>query len=316
MASRTVAEPVEERVVAATQDDPAEQAEPVQQAEQAAEPHPEGLFPDVPEPVYHADPTSLSQTGAKTLLECPAQYAWERAHPKKPTEAMEFGSAVDQLLFGGGGPETVVVDAESWRSPADQETRRRARAQGGVALLRKTYRKASDMAQAVFDNPEAAELLTGGRGQVSAWCRDEATGVLRRGRFDYLLDDLVVDYKTSESADPKQWARTHTAKYGYHIQNAWYLDLARDLGLTPRGFVFVVQQTKAPYLVSCVELTRSAVERGRELGRLALERFRDCTESGVWPDYSGLYGPIVPVDIPEWAYRTSYADRYLDEESA
>ena len=98
------------------------------------------------------------------------------------------------------------------------------------------------------------------------------------------------------------------ANYGYHMQHAWYLDLARDLGHDASAFAFIVQEKEPPYIVTVVELPPALVDVGRERNRRALERFRDCTESGLWPGY-------VPDDTfaqpsaPRWAldYQESYA---------
>ncbi|MBO0743604.1 MAG: PD-(D/E)XK nuclease-like domain-containing protein [Candidatus Dormibacteraeota bacterium] len=262
-----------------------------------------GLYDDVPEIAYHADATSLSQSGAKSLLDCPAVYAWERDHPPEPTEAMEFGTALHTLVLGTG-PEVITVDAESWRTKTAQETRALTRAAGKIPLLKPQWEQAQAMAAAVWAKPAAAQLLAGGRPEVSAYATHEETGVLRRARFDYLRDDLIIDYKTAFSADPDEWRR-NAARYGYHLQHAWYIDIARALDLDIRGLVFVVQQKTPPYPVTCVELVPSAVELGRQRARLALQMFRDCTEAGCWPDYAES---IVPVDLPDWVYRDSYRE--------
>jgi hypothetical protein len=260
-----------------------------------------GLYDDVPEDVYHVDGGSLSQSGARVLLECPAIFACERQHPPEPTDAQEFGTALHSLILGTG-VEVVVVDARDWRTKAAQEARLEARAAGKVPLLADLAERAQEMAQAVQNKPAAVQLLTEGRPEVSAYCPDPQTGVMRRARFDYLRDDLIVDYKTAHSANPEEWRR-NAARFGYHLQHAWYVDLARDLGLQVRGLVFVVQAKTPPYPVTCVELVPAAVEVGRQKAQLALQMFRDCTEAGVWPDYADQ---IVPVDLPDWVYRESY----------
>ena len=92
--------------------------------------------------------------------------------------------------------------------------------------------------------------------------------------------------------------------YGYHSQAAWYLDLARDLGHPARAFAFIVQEKEAPYLVTVIELPPELVDIGRRRNRAALERFRDCTESGVWPGYEGEHNDdILTVSLPGWAAR-------------
>jgi hypothetical protein len=256
----------------------------------------QGFHDDVPEADYHADRESLSVSGAKVILRSPAEFAWGREHPTT-SDAFDLGSAAHRLVLGAG-PVIHVVDAETWQTKAAREERDKAREAGEIPLLVKDNQRVLDMADALSGHALAMSLFEQGRPEVSAYAVDESTGVMRRCRFDWLSDDLGVDYKTSVSADPRDFGRA-AASFGYHSQHAWYLDLARDLGVDLRGFLFVVQAKSAPYLVSVVELTPDAVDVGRARNRSALERYRDCMESGLWPGYPQQ---VTPVDIPRWAY--------------
>ena len=93
------------------------------------------------------------------------------------------------------------------------------------------------------------------------------------------------------------------AAYGYHMQAAWYLDLWRDLGADVEAFAFIVQEKTPPYLVEVVELDEDALDLGRRRNARALEIYRDCRASGVWPGYSGRDDQSTTVDLPPWAYR-------------
>lgn len=265
----------------------------------AAETHAEGLFD---EPVYQLVPNCLSASGAKTLLASPAQYRWEREHPAEPTDAMEFGTAVHAHVLGTAAKDVVWVDADSWRGRDAQAARSMARVEGQVPLLAKQRPVIEDMVEALYARPLVGELLTGGRPEVSAYAVDEPTGVMRRARLDYLREDIVVEYKTTADADPRAW-RASAYRYGYPLQAAFYQDICRALGLGVRGMVFVVQAKTAPYQVACVELVPSAVNLGREDARAALDLYAECTASGSWPDYTTDTTDIVPVDVPDWAYR-------------
>jgi hypothetical protein len=144
------------------------------------------------------------------------------------------------------------------------------------------------------------QLLSDGQPEVSAYALDEPTGVTRRGRFDWLGRSILTDYKTAASSQPSVFAKA-AASNGYHMQAAWYLDLARDLGHPAQAFAFIVQEKTPPYIVTVVELDARAVDRGRELNRRALERFRDCTASGIWPPYVAD-DTFTTVSLPPWAF--------------
>ncbi len=255
-----------------------------------------GFVPDMPEDEYHAHEGSLSVTGAKTLLKAPALFKWQQDHPVH-SDVFDVGSAAHKLVLGVGA-ELSVYDGDSWRSKAAQEFRDTTRAAGKVPLLKADHDRVQAMADKLSEHTLAMSLLSDGQPEVSSFCVDDETGVLRRARFDYLRDDLIVDYKTAASSDPQEF-RNSAARYGYFQQHAWYLDLAHDLGHSARGFLFIVQMKEPPYLVSVVELTARAVDRGRELNHRALERFRDCTAADLWPGYGD---DITPIDLPAWAY--------------
>lgn len=268
-----------------------------------------GLHFDLPEADYHGHQGSLSQSGIKTLLESPARFDYERRNPSPPTQAMELGTIAHSLRLGvGAGVE--VIDADNWRTKAANEAADKARAEGKVPLLTKDYKIVCDMAEAADRDPIVKALLSGGEPEVSAFWPDEETGVLRRGRFDYLRDDVLVDYKTAANASPRTFGRT-AYKYGYFIQHPYYVDLARDCDMPGvRSLVFLVQDKRPPYCIAAMELDKDAVQLGREKAAKALQMYRDCTETGVWPAWADVNPnyPITSVSLPGYAF--------FDQESA
>jgi hypothetical protein len=263
---------------------------------------------DIPEADYHADPVpegSLSASGAKKLLACPARYRYDALCPPQPSAAMEFGTAVHKLVLGKGA-DLVVIDAENYRTKAAQDQAKAARAAGQVPLLTRERAHAQDMAMAVLCHPVAGVLFSGdGDAEKSLFWRDGEYGIMRRARLDWLPGPrpgrmIVPDLKTAVSADPAALPRA-MANFGYHIQAPWYLDGIRALGLDDDpAFVFVFAEKEPPYLVTVVQLDDDAMRAGRELGRRATEMYRDCTQAGKWPGYSD---EIELISLPPWTLR-------------
>jgi len=270
-----------------------------------------GFVHDLDEATYHSDRNSLSVSGAKVILKAPALFRWQQDHPvyKKVFDA---GSAAHKLVLGVGDPIVIVQrsdpktgevigDADDYKSPSAREHADKIRAEHGIPLLRNEYDVVQAMADELSSHRLAMQLLSEGQPEVSAYAPDEPTGVVRRGRFDWLGPTIVTDYKTAVSSEPNAFVRA-AVSYGYQMQAGWYLDLAADLGHPAQAFAFIVQEKTAPYLVTVIELPPELVAHGRERNRRALERFRDCTESGRWPGY-------VPDDqfatpsAPSWATR-------------
>lgn len=86
---------------------------------------------DMPEDDYHAD-LSLSSTGARRLLDCPARYRWEADHPTPPTDAMKFGKAVHRHLLGTGAEIAVSDEWADFRTKAAQEWKAKVEATGAT----------------------------------------------------------------------------------------------------------------------------------------------------------------------------------------
>lgn len=244
-----------------------------------------GFHDGIPEAEYHADRSSLSVSGAKVLLRSPARFRHQQDNPVH-RDVFDFGSAAHKLVLGVGAV-IEPIDADSWRTKAAQEARDTARAEGRIPLLAADFQTVQAMADKLSEHTLAMRLLSEGRPEVSAYALDEATGVMRRGRFDWLHPTLLVDYKSAASADPRDLAGRYGAlkKWGYDKQAAWYLDLARDLGHPAQAFCLIFQEKTAPYDVVVAYVPEDELWEARQQNHHALERFRDCMESGVWPGY-------------------------------
>lgn len=247
------------------------------------------LITDMPEVEYHAHAGSLSQTGAKVLLDCPALFRWQADNPKPHRAAFDYGHAAHELVLGVG--QGLAIIPPTSRSKADQvahaEAKEAAYAEGKTPVTSEDYAKVQAMADRLSSHTLAMTLLSDGQPEVSAFATHEPTGVLRRSRFDWLAPTLIVDYKTTASANPRDLAGRYGSvqKWGYDFQAAWYLDIARDLGHPAQEFAFIFQMKEPPYLVTVAVLRDSDLADARERNRQALEMYRDCTESGYWPGY-------------------------------
>lgn len=262
---------------------------------------PTGIHSGIPDVEYHSHKGSLSVTGAKLILKAPALFKYRQEHPEH-RDVFDFGKAAHAVILGVGS-ELVVheYDADKVKSPkstnAWKAQQAECRDRDAVLLLPEERARIDAMVAELQKITLIRDLMSKGRPEVSAFCTDAPTGIMRRSRFD-ILDDLLIDYKTALTAEPDAFGRA-AAKYGYHQQAAWYAQIALDLGLPVRGFLFIVQEKTAPYLASVCELEASATARGAELNRLALDMFRDCVEADRWPGYGDR---IHCVDIPNYAY--------------
>lgn len=261
---------------------------------------------------YHADRASLSVSGAKILTnEGPAAFAWERENPTF-SDAFDFGSAAHAMVLGIGA-ELVVheYDPKKVKSPKATNTwkaeQSEARERGAVLLLPDEYAVVRAMADRLMEHKVASQLLGEGEPEVSAYAVDPDTGVMRRGRVDWLGPRIVTDYKTAAgSVHPRNLSGRYgtVRKWGYDRQAAWYLDLLRDCGHPATHFAFIFQAKAAPYSVTVAVVPEDQLHEARSLNADALRIFRDCTDSGDWPD-------VVPDD--SWAAIDLYEQTYYLE---
>ena len=260
-----------------------------------------GVYRGLDENEYHAHQASLSVSGAKVLLDCPAKFDYQRRHPKPSTDAMNLGSAAHKLVLGVGA-EIVEVDADDWRTKAAKEARAEAEAEGKVALLTKDHETVQAMAERLRGS-KAAHLFMDGEPEVSLFHEDES-GVMLRGRVDWLPSKqsmlVVPDYKTTASAAPEAFAKS-VANFGYYMQAAWYSDLIVNLGLAESvSFLFVAQEKEPPFEVAVYVLDDTALTVGRVQNRIAIETFVECEGWGVWPGYGD---DIRRLSLPAWFAR-------------
>lgn len=265
-----------------------------------------GIYDGIPEEQYHGDKHSLSVSGAKKLLppSCPARFKYELDHGQPPKDAFDFGHAAHAEVLGIGMP-IEVVDAPDWRTKAAQEAKKKAYAEGKVPLLADDKRAVEEMAAALRRHPIAAALLNPehGKPEQSGYWHDTDHDVTRRFRLDWLPDTdggrlIVADYKSCPSAEPGA-IRKAVANFGYYMQHAWYVDGLHALEVAEDiAFVFVFQEKTAPYLVTVAELDAEAVLLGRKRNDQALQVYRECTDTDVWPSYAD---DVELISLPGWA---------------
>lgn len=275
----------------------------------------DGIYANIDDEVYHADMLSLSSSGARDLLKMtPEEFDFKRHAPRAKNRIYDFGHAAHKMVLGKGSrlhmldPKVVglTLDGTVAKVPSAtamwKKADAKAREHGKLPIARADMEKAQTMAGRVFEHRLAARLLSDGQAEHSVYWHDDATGVRLRCRPDFLPAlpgrPLCVDYKSAQSADPRQFQRA-VAEYGYHQQQAFYEDGLAEIGLDGVGFLFIVQAKTAPYTVSVCQIDPEIVELGRRQNRAAIELFARCIEQDRWPGYEGIQS----VGMAGWAVK-------------
>lgn len=262
--------------------------------------HLDGIVLDLPEAEYHERP-ELSSTQARQLLDVPARYKYRLEHPQEHKDAFDLGTAVHAAVLGTGA-ETTVLDFDSYRTKAAQQARDEAYTAGQTPILAKDYAPIAEMREAVLGHPVARALFEqDGYAEASSFATDPETGIRTRARFDYLPatkgSPTAVDLKTTgKSASPDSFRQT-VAAFGYHIQQAHYLDTYEWVTGDRLDFAFVVVETAAPHLVAVHTLDDHFRDIGRDEAARARTLLAECRQSGNWPGYAD---EITTIEPPMW----------------
>ena len=251
----------------------------------------------IPSDEYHAGKhdtaPALSSSIAKVLLSRSPRHAWLE-HPRlnpdyMPEERATFdtGTAAHALLLEGVD-RMAVLDYPDWRTNAAKAARDEARELGRIPVLAHQYANIQAMAEvavkAISENADLGYTLDDGKPEQSLFWREDETEC--KARFDWVSNDckLIIDYKTTEINSPDAWMRSIPAQ-GYDLQAAWYLRALQKYSEMPANFVFLVQETNAPFACYFVGMSPTDLEIGHQKVEAALRIWGECMREGVWPDY-------------------------------
>ncbi len=256
-----------------------------------------GIYDGIPNATYHANP-ALGSTSLKTLAtKTPAHYQHDKTHPKF-SDAFTLGTAAHSLILEDDTSGIEIVFADNWLTKAAKEAKAAALAAGKRPLLHKEVTQIQAMQYAVMNHPKAAELFTDHRAEESVFWDED--GLALKCRPDAWKPGLLIDLKTTRSADPNEFGKT-AHEFGYHQSAAHYIDGVKAATGEELPFHFVLVEKTEPYLVSVVELDIEAINIGRQLNDRAKRIYRECVESNTWPGYPNAD----LISLPMWAiYQT------------
>ena len=245
----------------------------------------------------------------KELRRSPKHYQHRRQNPRPPTPSLALGHAAHVAILE---PECFLREFALWdATDEDGKTRQRRgklwdafKAQNANKTIIRTdeYDRAIRLSRAVRDSREAMRYLVHGRHEVAVTWVDQHTGLRCKGRCDWLTEidgeAVIVDPKSTRDASPWSFGRD-AAKYGYHLQKAFYADgFEQALGRPVRSVIIAIE-TEEPYDVVVYRVPPDVLDIGRDEYRKLLETLSVCAQSNSWPGYGG--GLEQELTLPAWA---------------
>lgn len=239
------------------------------------------------------DPKSVPVrfSNLKRIAQSPAHYL-HGLTASYDSKAMRLGRLVHHLAFGTGG-WTVY---EGSRRGKAWETFEAARPGLEIYTADEASIATSMHASLMRDVHSRSLLVLNGSARIERTIEWTALGRACRGTPDKYDLSHVVDLKTTRCANPDWFVREATRMH-YEAQLAWYSDAIEAAhGFRPAGAYIIAVESVAPYPVTVLRLTDRALEQGRKLARLWLERLLSCEAANEWPGY---VQSVVDFDVPD-----------------
>ena len=257
------------------------------------------------------DEPTLSRSTLRDLIYKTPQHVFHGSKKLNPgyvekvsDKKFDIGTASHDMLLEGAN-KIEVIDADNFKGKVAQELAANAREVGKVPLLTKQAEEVMAMVSAairqIMNCPDLGitDLANEGKAEQTYVWKSGKTWM--RARPDWVRNDgkLILDYKTTgELADPDGFAKK-VLSYGYDIQDVLYSDGVGKLhGVHDPHFVFIVQETKAPYLCSFIDLPAVFTEIAEDKIRVGKGIWQKCLDLGEWPGYPNQ---ICSIDAPDWA---------------
>lgn len=158
----------------------------------------------------------------------------------------------------------------------------------------------SNVADAIMSDPDANDVLRGGKAECNLEWTDPDSGIACRGRIDYLRPNGIVDIKTTSKATIREFVMD-AARNMYHGQITWYHDGAIHAGRLPVDAempTIVMAQTIEPYDVAVIDLSAVDYGAGQCLRYDLMNRYADCLAANNWP---GIAPDRLTLNLPDWA---------------
>jgi len=256
---------------------------------------------------YRAHP-ALNFSLAKHLLKSPAHFKAAMDEEREETDAMRIGTLAHAMILEGKDLRDMYAIKPAGMSFATKEGKAWRDAQTLQILKEEDSNMIPKAAQAITENPHAEAFIKGCQHREMAIV-GTIMGVPCKALLDLCGTNGVLwaigDLKTCQDASPKAFARD-VYNRDYDLQMVWYSTLlANAEGLEePPYWNWISVEKTAPF-VNAVYTGRDFIESGMRKMETVLDRFKECTASGVWPmPYRG----IIDLVKPDWARGNAYSE--------
>ncbi len=253
---------------------------------------------------YHQGP-GISRSGLMEFKRSPYHYWYKYLNPEyevQPvTPAQILGNALHTYVLEPDEFEKryFVIPEFNKVTKEGKERWQKIKSELGnrETLSANQYQTLQHMVASVKKNKLAIQLIEKAEIERSLYWTDPDTDILCKCRPDILRPSLVADLKTAQ--DGSAWSFSKAVyEYGYHIQAAMIQEALKNLNQKiVKGFIFLIIEKTAPYVISIYQLDQAALDKGYQEFKTLLNRYQQCLEANDWPAYS-----IQEISLPRYAF--------------
>lgn len=275
-----------------------------------------GTYENVPFEDYLKIP-AINQSLLK--LPTPAHWKWQMDHPDKDeseSAAMRLGSLTHCCILEPDEVENrygfTGEGCDDWRLKAGKDAKAAIESLGRECVHKADWVAAHEMAARLLAHQDFGQWIQQPHlNELTVVWTDPQTGILCKARYDMLIDltetCVIADFKTTQCAEPRTFARRDCADRGYYRQAAWYEWGAHCAGLKPALYVPIALEKSAPYLCGIYSFSEQARQLGQAENDRDLSIMERCQASGIWPGYPS---ELHDIDLPAWKYQKYQEEKH------
>ena len=238
----------------------------------------------------------ISASDLKKMMKCMALWKYFADNPEEngDSPALKFGRAFHKYClepydFANEYIVSPKFDRRTKEGKAQAEAFEKEAA-GKEIIDEETFDKLQKMQEVMYSTPYVKRLISGEHEKSYFWI-DEDTGVKCKCRTDSFGSigsmDIICDIKTTKNAETQAFMRD-ALKYGYDVQAAHYIEGMKAATGKDYKFIFICQETIAPYLVNVLECDDYFIQNGMEVRKQLLQTYKKCLEIGEFPGLMGF----------------------------
>lgn len=231
-------------------------------------------------------------------------YVYRRLNPREDTARLALGRLVHTAVLQ---PDRLDADYAAFEGDKRTKAWREFKIENAnrTCVAAEEMEQALAIARAVHRHPAAARLLAHCNCEQAVVWRERESGLVCKCRVDALTPRTIVEFKTTTSVDPEEFARL-AGRMGYHKQLAFYRRGVKAALKRRRPAVrLIAVEIEPPFDVAVFRLDEDVLYAAHEQTSELLLKAASAARKQVW---RGRSERVERLPIPPWFYAADEDD--------